>query len=126
MSANYPVENIEKAVQKLKEVLSLEKTEIHRDSAIKRFEICFDLVWKSMKAVALKHGIECNSPRLCFKTAFQLKLIDYEEAWLKMIEDRNTVAHIYNEEYADQVYSRLEQYLKMFEKFISLLKGKQD
>lgn len=29
------------------------------DSAIKRFEICFDLAWKSIKYSAKKQGTEC-------------------------------------------------------------------
>jgi len=43
-------------------------------------------------------------------------LIDYDEKWLKIIDDRNLSAHLYKEEYADQVYSRLNDYLKLFKK----------
>ena len=113
--------DFQKVIQRLEEVLKLEKTEINRDSAIKRFELCFDLAWKSIKVFAKKEGIECNSPRACFKTAFQLKLIDYDEGWLKMIDDRNLTAHLYKEEYADQVYPRLFEYLEMFKKLLKKL-----
>lgn len=106
--------DIEKSIKNLEEVLSLEKTDIIRDSAIKRFEICYDLAWKAIKNRAKNEGIECFSPRSCIKTAFQLKLIDYSEKWLKMIDDRNLTAHLYKEEYAEQVYSRLGGYLKLF------------
>ena len=68
MSNKLPItDNFSKAINKLEDVLSLEKTEIIRDSAIKRFEICFDLAWKSIKLYARNEGIECNSPRKCFK-----------------------------------------------------------
>jgi len=110
-----------KAIKRLNEVLNLEANEIVRDSAIKRFEICFDLAWKAIKVYAKKQGLECYSPRECFKTAFRLKLIDYQEDWLKMIDDRNAIVHVYAEEYADQVYAHLGKYLELFENLTSKL-----
>jgi len=124
MLNNSPVfKDFKKSIQKLGEVLNVEKTDITRDSAIKRFEICFDLAWKSAKLWAKIKGVECYSPRDCFKTAFQLNLINYNEKWLKMIEDRNLTAHLYKEEYADEVYSRLSDYLKLFQELLSKLEG---
>jgi nucleotidyltransferase substrate binding protein (TIGR01987 family) len=121
MSNSTPIfEDLKKATGRLEEVLKLEKTEVTRDSAIKRFELCFDLSWKTIKNYARNQGLECYSPRDCFKTAFQLKLVDYDERWLRMIDDRNLTTHLYKEEYADEVYSRLGEYLEMFEQ----LKGK--
>lgn len=117
MLISSPVLNdFENAVKRLREVLGLDKTGVTRDSAIKRFEICFDLAWKLMKLYAKISGLECNSPRSCFKTAFGLKLIDYDEKWLKMLDDRNLTAHVYKEKYADEVYSRLQEHLALFEK----------
>ena len=123
MSNNKPIfEDFEKTVTRLGEVLKLEKTDINRDSAIKRFELCFDLAWKSIKLYAKDQGVECYSPRECFKTAFQLKLIDYNEAWLKMIDTRNLVAHLYKEEMAEKLFLRLSDYLVLFKKLLSDLK----
>lgn len=116
------LEDFSKAIKKLEEVLRVKKTEITRDSAIKRFELCFDLAWKSIKDYARKQGIECYSPRECFKTAFQLKLVGYQEDWLKMIDDRNLTVHLYSEEDAEGVYSRLENYLQLFNRLLSRLK----
>lgn len=116
------LEDFEKAVLKLQEVLKLEKTEVVRDSAIKRFEICFDLTWKCIKVYAKKEGVDCFSPRACFKVAFQIKLIDYDETWLKMLDDRNLTTHIYKEEFAEEVYSRLLGYVGYFGKLMNKLK----
>lgn len=110
-----------RAIVRLEEVLDLDKTDVTRDSAIKRFEICFDLAWKSIKNYARNEGVECNSPRMCFKTAFKLNLIDYDEKWLKSIEDRNTTSHLYNEKLADQVYQRLPEYRSLFKSLLSRL-----
>jgi nucleotidyltransferase substrate binding protein (TIGR01987 family) len=122
MSDKPPVNKaFSKAIIRLEEVLKLDKTDITRDSAIKRFEICFDLAWKSIENYARNEGVECNSPRMCFKTAFKLNLIDYDEKWLKSIEDRNTTSHLYNEKLADQVYQRLPEYKALFKSLLSRL-----
>jgi len=121
-SDNPLLEDFEKAILRLKEVMGLEKTDVVRDSAIKRFELCFDLMWKCIKAYAKKEGVECFSPRACLKTAFQLKLIDYDEAWLKILDDRNLTTHIYKEKYAEEVYSRLLNYIEYFKKLLNRLK----
>lgn len=124
MLNNSPVsENFKKSIQKLEEALGLEKTDIIRDSAIKRFELCFDLAWKSAKLYAKIKGVECYSPRDCLKAAFQLNLIEHNEKWLRMIEDRNLTTHLYKEEYADEVYSRLPDYLKLFQELSSQLEN---
>jgi hypothetical protein len=44
------------AISRLEEVLKLEKTDIVRDSAIKRFELSFDLAWKAIKSYAKMEG----------------------------------------------------------------------
>jgi len=124
MLTNPLFEDFKKAIVRLEEVLNLEENQINRDSAIKRFELCFDLAWKSIKEFAREQGVECYSPRACFKIAFQLKLIDYDEKWLKMLEDRNLSTHLYSQELADKVYSRLSGYLELFKKLSTNLNEK--
>ncbi len=123
MSNESPIlKDFKKSINRLEEVLNIEKTDIIRDSAIKRFELCFDLSWKIIKNYAKKEGVECNSPRSCFKTAFQLNLIDYDEQWIKMIEDRNLTVYIYKEQYAQEIYSHLFSYLELFKKLLAKFK----
>ena len=115
------LEDFSKSIERLREILILKKNAINRDSAIKRFELCFDLSWKSIKIYAKIQGVECYSPRSCFKTAFQLKLFEYDKRWLKMIDDRNLSTHVYHEELADQVYESLPLHLSLFENLYSKL-----
>ena len=122
MSNNYILDDFEKAIENLKEVLGIEKNDIVRDSAIKRFELCYDLAWKSIKNHAKKQGMECYSPRECFKSAFQLKLIDNDKNWLDMIENRNLSAHLYDEKSADKIFARLPDYLNSFKDLLLNLK----
>ncbi len=107
------------AVARLEEVLRLKKTDVVRDSAVKRFEICFDLAWKTIKLYAKEQGMECYSPRECFKTAFQAKLIEHNEQWLQMIDDRNKAVHLYREEYAEELYAKLLEHLRLFQDLVT-------
>lgn len=113
--------DLQKAIQKLEEALALEKTEITRDSAILRFQLCFDLAWKAIKAYGKTQGVECYSPKSCFQAAFQVGLIDYDEKWLAMIDDRNLITHTYEEKTADEIYSKLKEYLILFQKLATEL-----
>jgi len=125
MLNNTPViEDFKKSVENLEEVLNLKRTKVVRDSAIKRFELCFDLAWKSTKEYAKLKGLECYSPIDCFKAGFQLKIIEHNEKWVKMVKDRNLSVHTYREEAADKLYSKLSGYLKLFEDLLLKLKKK--
>lgn len=106
--------DLKQVVGQLAEALKLPKTEISRDSAILRFQLCFDLAWKAIKTYAKQQGSECFSPKACFKTAFQLQLIEYNELWLKMIDVRNELVHVYNQEYAEHIYAQLTDFLNLF------------
>ncbi|TSC79081.1 MAG: nucleotidyltransferase substrate binding protein [Parcubacteria group bacterium Gr01-1014_29] len=109
-------EDFNRAIGRLEEVLQLEKTDIIRDSAIKRFEITFELAWKTVKAyLETEHSSTCVSPRTCFQEAFRVGLIDYDEQWLRLIDDRNYTAHTYKEVLAEKVYADLPNALQAFQ-----------
>lgn len=111
--------DFEKAVQRLEEVLEVKKTTISRDSAIKRFELCFDLAWKTVKSAAADQGLMCASPRASFNVAFKLGWIEHDSDWIDMIADRNTSVHLYEERFAERIYKKLPGYLKLFKELLS-------
>ena len=105
-----------KAVKQLGRVLEEEKNEIVRDSAIKRFEFTFDLSWKLLKAyLDEEKGIYCASPKECFRQAFQSGIVDYNEVWIEMTDQRNYAVHIYEEKFADELFKKLPKYLECFQ-----------
>jgi nucleotidyltransferase substrate binding protein (TIGR01987 family) len=105
--------NFEKALKRFEEILQKEKNEIIRDSAIKRFEICFDLAWKTLKAYLSEYQkVECHSPKSCFKLAYQEKIIDYDDYWIKIVDFRNQTAHFYSEVLPDKIYEELPKVLE--------------
>ena len=119
--------DFEKALSRLAEVLQQEKTDIVRDSAIKRFEIVFDLAWKTLKTfLEENHNVVCNSPRTCFKEAFHQGILDYSDFWLDVVSERNYTAHTYKEKLAEQIFNKLPISLKHFQELLRVLENQEN
>jgi nucleotidyltransferase substrate binding protein (TIGR01987 family) len=115
-------EDFESAVLRLEEVLEQSKTDYIRDAAIKRFEIAFDLAWKTIKAfLEERHSLSCVSPKSCLREAHRVGLIEYDAEWLTLADTRNLAAHTYREELAEKVYQELPAALGMLRKLRSAL-----
>jgi nucleotidyltransferase substrate binding protein (TIGR01987 family) len=107
MNATQKILQLEKALASMKEALT-PANNLERDGAIQRFEYCYELCWKTMKAVLEYRGISgLNSPRSVFQQAFLNGLILTETAWLDMIDQRNLTVHTYTEAMAEKVAAHL-------------------
>jgi len=108
-------ENFTMALERLADVLKKEKDDIVRDSAIKRFEIVFDLGWKTLKEfLEREKGEVCNAPKDCFRKAYHLDVLDYDVFWIDLTDIRNEIVHSYSEETAEKVYVLLPKALVAF------------
>lgn len=117
-------EDFEKALTRLEEVLKEKKSEIVRDSAIKRFELAFDLAWKTLKAfLEEQHNASCASPRNCFREAFRIGIIEYDDFWIELTSMRNYTVHAYSEALAEKIYVGLPRALEAFQKLNDALKN---
>ena len=111
---------LDKAYKTLQKAVDIAENDLERDGTIKRFEFTFEVLWKMLKINLDYYGIDCNSPKICIKEAFRNKLIDDGEIFLDMLEDRNKITHIYDDETAGQIFERIKiVYVKAIEKFIS-------
>lgn len=108
-----------KALQSLNQALLKFKThadhDMARDSVIQRFEYCADMFWKVLKdhlKMHLKIEVEIARPKPVFKECFDTKLISNEEfdLCIKLTEDRNLTSHAYDEEFAETMSLRIENY----------------
>lgn len=116
------IENYNKAVIKLKEGIGkFDKTDdLHRDGLIQRFEFTFESAWKTLKDIFEYEGLHgLNSPKTVLREAYSADLIQDEEVWLLMLNDRNSTAHIYSEEKAIEVCNNI--ITKYIDAFIELL-----
>jgi hypothetical protein len=59
------------AIARFSEALSAPTTDLTRDAAIQRFEFCFELAWKVIQEQARAEGLDCQSPKGCFKLAYK-------------------------------------------------------
>ena len=82
------------------------------------FEVCFEQSWKMMKEILESHGYEeraTGSPKIILKTAYKAGMIKNEELWLRALQERNNVAHSYNERIALGIVMRAkESFYDMF------------
>ena len=82
---------------------------------MKHFEICYEMCWKFLQQYIKKfHSIELSSPKAIFRECFLLGMISEEETkkLLDISEARNATTHDYNEETAQEICSRINEYLK--------------
>jgi nucleotidyltransferase substrate binding protein (TIGR01987 family) len=119
------LENFSNALSRLEEVLKEGSSGFALDATIKRFEFTYEMSWKALKKYMAYEGFDCASARECFKKAYQAGYITNESAWLGILDDRNTITHIYNENEAKLIYAKIkETYAPEFLKLESTLKTK--
>lgn len=107
-----------RALFTLEEVLELPPDTIVRDASIQRFEYTFESIWKLLKAhLQANEGILCNSPKSCFRYAFQTGLLSIErtETCLMMTDDRNLTSHTYIEAVAMSIFEKLPAYYQVMQ-----------
>lgn len=104
-------EDFSRALAKLHAALAKDITadELYLDGLIQRFEFCFELSWKLMKAFLAYEGIEVTGPRSAIRNAFQTELIADADTWLDMLEKRNLSSHTYDAETAQEIYRHVAQ-----------------
>ena len=65
------ITSLQTALQRFREALSAQETDLNRDAAIQRFEFCFELPWKVIPEKPRTEGLDCYSPKGCIKFAFK-------------------------------------------------------
>ena len=93
----------------------------------KRFEYTFESMWKATKEFLRLQGIECNSPKSCFRELIKEGKVDenLEETLAKLVVLRNDLVHVYDEEMANRIYKEIkkDEVLGVIEKVLAGLSG---
>lgn len=94
------------------------------DCVIQRFEFTFELMWKTLKDYLEITGYNefDVGPRGILKFAFKNGIIDNEENFSLILNDRNSTTHVYDEKMAESIYLNVKnKYVKEFENVIKYL-----
>ena len=112
------ISTMQKVLDKFKDTYDENDYDFFRDSAIKRFEYCYDLLWKCFKdTLEHDHGVIVAGPKNVFREIERLGLVSKQELALliDMVDDRNLTSHTYNEGTAKEIFASLSGYHELMQ-----------
>ena len=117
-----------KALSTLQELTNKpELSLVERDATIQRFEYTFEATWKAAQLyLAEVEGVTVNSPKGVVRASWQAGLFDEatSKLALQMCDARNMTVHTYNEKIAMTIYLQIEDYVGVFETWLSAIEKK--
>ena len=74
-------------------------SDLEREGVVQRFKYTFELGWKTLRDYLEEGGIDFSdiTPREVIKQGVAAKVITDGQPWIDMLEDRNRLAHKYDE-----------------------------
>jgi len=101
--------------------------EILKEGLIQRFEYTHELAWNLMKDFLSEVGnITTYGSKDATREAFKAELITNGDVWMEMIESRNKTSHTFNQETADEIFTKiLMAYYSAFLSFQQVMEGKR-
>jgi nucleotidyltransferase substrate binding protein (TIGR01987 family) len=105
-------QHFDKAYHQLEAAMSVYDTlsVLEKEGLIQRFEYTFELAWKTLKDYLEYQKVEVSFPREVIKAAFHHGLIIDGEVWMDMLEQRNLLAHTYDEDRFQKAVSMIKNY----------------
>lgn len=91
-------------------------SDLEKAGTIQRFEICWELAWKSMRDYLANSGaaLDIPSPINVVRAAFQINLIADGDAWVAAMKARNLMAHEYDcDAFENTVFDIRDRYLPL-------------
>jgi nucleotidyltransferase substrate binding protein (TIGR01987 family) len=99
-------ENLQRALAQLEAAIDAHAGEPGDEligmALIKAYEFSFELSWKTLKDLLHYNGIDASLPRDVIKQAFAHELIEAGQIWIDMLEQRNLMAHTYDQSRAER------------------------
>jgi nucleotidyltransferase substrate binding protein (TIGR01987 family) len=121
-------ENFDRTFALLREPLTAAPVEqfnlLEQQGLIQRFEMCFELAWKTIKDYMEHTGVTFTQvvPREIIKQAFAAKIILDGQVWIDMLEERNLLSHTYDAKLFGQTLHHIKKrYLPALEQIHAFL-----
>ncbi len=122
--------NYEKAYVSLRQISEQKDIEedILIDATLKRFDLVFELAWKTLQDYLQVQGYtEYKGPAKVLAKALQDRIIENNELWGVMHEDRNILAHVYDYDKSRMIYKHVvNDYLHAFTQLFNKLKNEPE
>ena len=122
-------DNLQRAYRRLRWALEIHQQdpsdELIRMAVIKAYEFTFELSWKTLKDFLAYNGIDAKLPREVLKQAFATGLVSDGQLWIDMLEERNLMAHTYDDTRARIAVDQIqERYLGCLQQLHNMLTTK--
>ncbi len=128
--------SLERALESFKEAMAIDASKFGtieadtiKSGQVQKFEICVELFWKTIKQYLYDiHGVESISPKIAIKQLYRTEYTDARnyEMLIEMVNDRNRLSHVYNEDQFKEIYCRLPEYLKLMQEIVKKFRGSQN
>jgi len=109
------LEKYESSVNRQEEFKNEGFGDVYLDLIVKRFEFTYEMSWKALKRYLEFLGFDVKNPRQTFKEGYAQQILEDENVWLDMIEQRNLSSHVYDEIEISEILDKKENYLKAFQ-----------
>lgn len=98
-----------------------------KSGQIQKFEFTVELLWKTVQVFLFEvDGVDVVTPKSVAKEFVEAGYCDYEEyeLFIRAINDRNQLSHIYRQEMAESIWQRLPEYVQMTERIVNIMRSK--
>lgn len=98
-----------------------------KSGQIQKFEFTVELLWKTVQVFLYEvDGVDVVTPKSVAKEFVGAGYCDYEEyeLFIRAINDRNQLSHIYRQEMAESIWQRLPEYVGMVGQIVGAMKAK--
>ena len=122
------LQQFEKALARLHEVVAVPETDIVRDALIQRFEFTFEAGWRAAYRWLRARGADVNEEAFAvLPRAFANRLLTDEGSWNELRKKRNLTSHTYNQALAVEVAAFVRsKALRCFDELLATLQARAD
>lgn len=124
----YRFDNYGRAFSLLREAVELQQkrplSDLEKEGVIQRFEYTWELAWKTIKDYLENEGVvlEKITPKAVIVAALEARIIVRKEDWMRALDDRNRMSHVYSKIVFAEIVNNIEQsYLSLFDQLYEKL-----
>ena len=124
----YRFDNYRRAFSLLREAFELRRdrplSDLEKEGVMQRFEYTWELAWKTIKDYLENEGVvlEKITPKAVIVAAIEARLITGKEDWMRALDDRNRMSHVYSRIVFAKIITHIEQsYLSLFDRLYEKL-----